>query len=235
MTLIPALLQQLKNCVKCQLLVVQSLAVSDRCAAFSQVQDNSPGHQAGLEPFFDFIISVCDTRLVYSLQEDFPHILPGVVMGWNVSLEQGQRHLKSSVEHERGETREDAVIQRQDAGLQGDHRGAQQPVGRPGARRGQHSLLQLWRSKWKRLACLGEWSRKKKHEDCRRIEIFNDASSAYGPYLPLTFLWTHWSVLAKKRFNIHATALTGWPQPQLMGCLSLRVQWAIWPIDGARI
>lgn len=29
-----------------------------------QVQENSPGRKAGLEPFFDFIISVCDTRLV---------------------------------------------------------------------------------------------------------------------------------------------------------------------------
>ncbi|KAG7502403.1 Golgi reassembly-stacking protein 2 isoform X1 [Solea senegalensis] len=28
-----------------------------------RVQDNSPGHHAGLEPFFDFIISICDTRL----------------------------------------------------------------------------------------------------------------------------------------------------------------------------
>ncbi|XP_041806545.1 Golgi reassembly-stacking protein 2-like isoform X2 [Chelmon rostratus] len=28
-----------------------------------RVQDNSPGHYAGLEPFFDFIISICDTRL----------------------------------------------------------------------------------------------------------------------------------------------------------------------------
>ncbi|XP_041662828.1 Golgi reassembly-stacking protein 2 [Cheilinus undulatus] len=28
-----------------------------------RVQENSPGHQAGLEPFFDFIISICDTRL----------------------------------------------------------------------------------------------------------------------------------------------------------------------------
>ncbi|TWW80797.1 Golgi reassembly-stacking protein 2 [Takifugu flavidus] len=28
-----------------------------------KVHDNSPGHQAGLEPFFDFIISICDTRL----------------------------------------------------------------------------------------------------------------------------------------------------------------------------
>ncbi|XP_034549309.1 Golgi reassembly-stacking protein 2-like [Notolabrus celidotus] len=28
-----------------------------------QVQENSPGHRAGLEPFFDFIISICDTRL----------------------------------------------------------------------------------------------------------------------------------------------------------------------------
>uniref|UniRef100_A0A3P9LJW6 Golgi reassembly stacking protein 2 n=1 Tax=Oryzias latipes TaxID=8090 RepID=A0A3P9LJW6_ORYLA len=28
-----------------------------------KVQENSPGHQAGLEPFFDFIIAVCDTRL----------------------------------------------------------------------------------------------------------------------------------------------------------------------------
>lgn len=27
------------------------------------VQENSPGHKAGLQPFFDFIISVCDTRL----------------------------------------------------------------------------------------------------------------------------------------------------------------------------
>ncbi|CAG5865587.1 unnamed protein product, partial [Menidia menidia] len=27
------------------------------------VQENSPGHLAGLEPFFDFIISVCNTRL----------------------------------------------------------------------------------------------------------------------------------------------------------------------------
>ncbi|XP_033984353.1 Golgi reassembly-stacking protein 2-like isoform X1 [Trematomus bernacchii] len=28
-----------------------------------RVQDNSPGNRAGLEPFFDFIISICDTRL----------------------------------------------------------------------------------------------------------------------------------------------------------------------------
>lgn len=28
-----------------------------------RVQENSPGHLAGLEPFFDFIISICDTRL----------------------------------------------------------------------------------------------------------------------------------------------------------------------------
>ncbi|XP_068184847.1 Golgi reassembly-stacking protein 2-like [Antennarius striatus] len=28
-----------------------------------RVQENSPGHQAGLEPFFDFIIAICDTRL----------------------------------------------------------------------------------------------------------------------------------------------------------------------------
>ncbi|XP_029937228.1 Golgi reassembly-stacking protein 2 [Myripristis murdjan] len=28
-----------------------------------RVQENSPGHRAGLEPFFDFLISVCDTRL----------------------------------------------------------------------------------------------------------------------------------------------------------------------------
>ncbi|XP_058478118.1 Golgi reassembly-stacking protein 2-like isoform X2 [Solea solea] len=28
-----------------------------------RVQDNSPGHHAGLEPFFDFILSICDTRL----------------------------------------------------------------------------------------------------------------------------------------------------------------------------
>uniref|UniRef100_H3DHQ5 Golgi reassembly stacking protein 2 n=1 Tax=Tetraodon nigroviridis TaxID=99883 RepID=H3DHQ5_TETNG len=27
------------------------------------VQENSPGHQAGLQPFYDFIVSVCDTRL----------------------------------------------------------------------------------------------------------------------------------------------------------------------------
>ncbi|XP_008276922.1 Golgi reassembly-stacking protein 2 isoform X2 [Stegastes partitus] len=28
-----------------------------------RVQENSPGHCAGLEPFFDFIISICDTRM----------------------------------------------------------------------------------------------------------------------------------------------------------------------------
>ncbi|XP_034740968.1 Golgi reassembly-stacking protein 2-like [Etheostoma cragini] len=28
-----------------------------------RVQENSPGHCAGLEPFFDFLISICDTRL----------------------------------------------------------------------------------------------------------------------------------------------------------------------------
>lgn len=81
-------------------------------------------------------------------------------MDWNVSLEQGQRDLKSTVEHECGKTGEDAVIQQQDTGRQGDDRRAQQSVGRQGAGRGQHSLLQLWRSKGKCLACLGEWSRK---------------------------------------------------------------------------
>lgn len=64
-------------------------------------------------------------------------------MDWNVSLEQGQRDLKSTVEHERGKTGEDAVIQQQDTGRQGDDRRAQQSVGRQGAGRGQHSLLQL--------------------------------------------------------------------------------------------
>jgi hypothetical protein len=29
-----------------------------------QVQENSPGHRAGLEPFFDFIVSINNTRLV---------------------------------------------------------------------------------------------------------------------------------------------------------------------------
>lgn len=75
--------------------------------------------------------------------EGSTHVLPGVLMDWNVPLEQGQRHLKSAVEHERGKTREDAAVQQQDAGRQGDDRRAQQPVGRPGARRGQHSLLHL--------------------------------------------------------------------------------------------
>ncbi|XP_037344385.2 Golgi reassembly-stacking protein 2-like isoform X2 [Pungitius pungitius] len=28
-----------------------------------RVQENSPGHRAGLEPFFDFIISICDNRM----------------------------------------------------------------------------------------------------------------------------------------------------------------------------
>lgn len=50
------------------------------CCCVPQVHDNSPGHQAGLEPFFDFIISICDTRLVGSQQEDFTHVLPGAVM-----------------------------------------------------------------------------------------------------------------------------------------------------------
>ncbi|XP_054602912.1 Golgi reassembly-stacking protein 2 isoform X4 [Nothobranchius furzeri] len=34
-----------------------------------RVQENSPGNRAGLEPFFDFIISVCDTRLLMSQQK----------------------------------------------------------------------------------------------------------------------------------------------------------------------
>jgi len=29
-----------------------------------QVQENSPGHRAGLEAFFDFIVSIGNTRLV---------------------------------------------------------------------------------------------------------------------------------------------------------------------------
>jgi len=29
-----------------------------------QVQENSPGHSAGLEAFFDFIVSIGNTRLV---------------------------------------------------------------------------------------------------------------------------------------------------------------------------
>lgn len=33
---------------------------------FSQVQENSPGHRAGLEPFFDFIVSINGSRLVSS-------------------------------------------------------------------------------------------------------------------------------------------------------------------------
>lgn len=33
---------------------------------FLQVQENSPGHRAGLEPFFDFIVSINGSRLVSS-------------------------------------------------------------------------------------------------------------------------------------------------------------------------
>ncbi|XP_020310957.1 Golgi reassembly-stacking protein 2-like isoform X1 [Oncorhynchus kisutch] len=33
------------------------------CVLAVKVQENSPGHRAGLEPFFDFIISISDTRL----------------------------------------------------------------------------------------------------------------------------------------------------------------------------
>lgn len=33
-----------------------------------QVQENSPGHRAGLEPFFDFIVSINNTRLVSQAQ-----------------------------------------------------------------------------------------------------------------------------------------------------------------------
>lgn len=130
------------------------------CCCVSQVHDNSPGQQAGLEPFFDFIISICDTRLVGSQQEDLTHVRPGAVMDWDVFVEQGWRRLETAVEHEHGKTHQDAVIQQQDAGCQGDDHRAQQQVGRPGARRGQHSLLQLWKSKWKCLAHFGEWSRK---------------------------------------------------------------------------
>lgn len=35
-----------------------------------QVQENSPGHRAGLEPFFDFIVSINHTRLVRNQTED---------------------------------------------------------------------------------------------------------------------------------------------------------------------
>lgn len=39
--------------------------LSKRSCVFSlQVQENSPGHRAGLEPFFDFIVSINNTRLV---------------------------------------------------------------------------------------------------------------------------------------------------------------------------
>jgi hypothetical protein len=31
------------------------------------VQDNSPGYKAGLEPFFDFIVAIENTRLVDTL------------------------------------------------------------------------------------------------------------------------------------------------------------------------
>ncbi|TNN03027.1 hypothetical protein fugu_000056 [Takifugu bimaculatus] len=107
-----------------QVIIVGETAAEDALPA--QVHDNSPGHQAGLEPFFDFIISICDTRLVGSQQEDFTRVLPGAVTDWNVFVEQGQRHLDTAVEHERGKTHQDAVIQQQDAGCQGDDRRAQQ-------------------------------------------------------------------------------------------------------------
>ena len=31
------------------------------------MQDNSPGYKAGLEPFFDFIVAIENTRLVHKL------------------------------------------------------------------------------------------------------------------------------------------------------------------------
>ncbi len=35
---------------------------------YLQVQENSPGHKAGLEAFFDFIVAIGNTRLVSGLQ-----------------------------------------------------------------------------------------------------------------------------------------------------------------------
>lgn len=34
-----------------------------------QVQDNSPGYRAGLEAFFDFILAIGKTRLVYKYSD----------------------------------------------------------------------------------------------------------------------------------------------------------------------
>lgn len=42
---------------------------------FLQVQENSPGHRAGLEPFFDFIVSINGSRLVSSAFCSFDYIV----------------------------------------------------------------------------------------------------------------------------------------------------------------
>lgn len=42
----------------------------------SQVQDGSPGQKAGLEAFFDFIVSIGNTRLVMQISDNQNFFLP---------------------------------------------------------------------------------------------------------------------------------------------------------------
>lgn len=52
---------------------------------FLQVQENSPGHRAGLEPFFDFIVSINGSRLVSSAFYGFVYKTLWYSSKWNCS------------------------------------------------------------------------------------------------------------------------------------------------------
>lgn len=52
---------------------------------FLQVQENSPGHRAGLEPFFDFIVSINGSRLVSSAFYGFVYRTLWYSLKWKYS------------------------------------------------------------------------------------------------------------------------------------------------------
>lgn len=81
---------------------------------FVQVQENSPGHRAGLEPFFDFIVSINNTRLVkeatgciqseQGLKKKFVSWLNFGSPFPSFSPEQGQWHLERLAQSQCWET-----------------------------------------------------------------------------------------------------------------------------------
>ena len=102
-----------------------------------RVQEGSPGQQAGLEAFFDFIVAIGNTRLNQD-NDTLKNLLKVNVSSVIKSTSNG---MVVTGQHREGD-RYDRV-QQQDRDCQRIVHHPEHSVGRPGAAGGQHQVLQL--------------------------------------------------------------------------------------------